>query len=900
MMEGKELSAEIMSEDLQAVIQRVKAGSRNEADLEAIAVALQAGQVLAFGERSVAVGGSANDAVIVPGDNNLIVIHQGASVEEIQQVILEIVQAWQGVTSAPKPPTEEKVLSNRLSCLEKLYQDSRDWCIQRFWTVLLDIDEATELVDDPSIGVLPDELSLVSGEVVLLIGELGIGKTLLAQRLFQQAIKQAQENEVAPIPIYLESGEWKQATSLKQVVESAARGLGDPATQGAIVILDGLDEVDSVLANQILGKACLLATSWRNTTVVISSRPTRITGDIRDSSQIQQFQVQPLSELKAHLLIERVSKLQLTAMICSSWTGSLRDAIRRPFFALILARYLGKGIVQSPRSTGELLSWFVEDALEQVKDDYSTCDQFLKQLASLSIDRGGDWIRATDVDPTGAALNPLLDSRLVVERSRGLISFPIPILAEWFAARSLADNPAKVEEFVTHPRRLENWRYPLTIAIATLGEEIVFKLLKPIVQNYPAFAAEILLEASVRWGGREISLPPFKECGEQIQTAMKAWVQGLEPLAPLIAPIHKDGTVRSLGVRTDSTHLEAAWYKGKEALEEIVLLPFGWHSPGSKERENWMNGSSVHPGEEPAWAWRWTMNRLVSELERRLGTPTLLVENESLNRESAWRAALAIIRYKKTASYINQKWWGLEKILLAELETPLAYIEDQAAQNCWIVLHDIGSGSNAQQEYYLKRLRQEIIRLRELNMSELCSPWIGPDLPQGQRLWELYSPQRLNTRIKEIYKAALDIYQQIIETWFRSLKPGLEIAAMLPARLVGNVAPTLRQGFDGTDPPDFYWFLEALPEGQSNEIEINISEDYIYESQSARMAKALQQLSSLRPEYAVWIRYLPRSGYLSREHFFDHSPATALAYSWLRDDLRRVFGFGSFVRQTRF
>ena len=215
-------------------------------------------------------------------------------------------------------------------------------------------------------------------------------------------------------------------------------------------------------------------------------------------------------------------------------------------------------------------------------------------------------------------------------------------------------------------------------------------------------------------------------------------------------------------------------------------------------------------------------------------------------------------------------------------------------------MHDIGSGSNAQQEYYLKRLRQEIIRLRELNMSELCSPWIGPDLPQGQRLWELYSPQRLNTRIKEIYKAALDIYQQIIETWFRSLKPGLEIAAMLPARLVGNVAPTLRQGFDGTDPPDFYWFLEALPEGQSNEIEINISEDYIYESQSARMAKALQQLSSLRPEYAVWIRYLPLSGYLSREHFFDHSPATALAYSWLRDDLRRVFGFGSFVRQTRF
>ena len=121
----------------------------------------------------------------------------------------------------------------------------------------------------------------------------------------------------------------------------------------------------------------------------------------------------------------------------------------------------------------------------------------------------------------------VLKQTLVVEPSRGLLSFPLQILTEWFAARSLADNPAKVEELVTHPQQLENWRYPLTIAIASFGEEIVFKLLEPIAQNYPTFAAEIILEASTRWSGRETPLPPFKACGEQIQTAMKAWVQGL-------------------------------------------------------------------------------------------------------------------------------------------------------------------------------------------------------------------------------------------------------------------------------------------------------------------------------------------------------------------------------------
>ena len=790
-------------------------------------------------------------------------------------------------------PTSGK--SGRLSRLAKLYDDSRDWCIQRFLLTVSDISEATNLADDLSIGVPPAELNVVAGEVILLIGELGIGKTLIAQRLFQQAIKQAQENEVAPIPIYLESGQWKQASSLKQAVEDAVNGLANPSTQGVAMILDGLDKVDSGLANHILTQACLLAGKWQNTTAIITSRSTRLIDEISNNKQIKKIEIQPLSDLEAYELIERVSKQTPREY---DWTASLKDAIRRPLFALILARYLRAESSHTPHSTGELLSWFVEDALKQANTNYDNCDQFLKQLASLSLDRGGGWIRATDVDPTGLGLKRLLDSRLVIERSRGWISFPLPILTEWFAARSLVDNLIKMEELVAHPQKLENWRYPLTIALATFGEEIVSRILKPIVQRYPTFAIEILLAASC-WQGREIPLPPFQECGEQIQTAMKAWVQGFESLAPLIAPIYEDGTMRSLGVKTYDTRLEAAWYIGNQILEEIVLLPDDWNSRTMRGMYTWM-GSSTYPGEEPAWAWRWTLNNLARELERKLETPTLLIENESLIREAAWRAALAIIQYEKTASNVHQNWWGLEKIPLAELEAPLTLIEDQAAQGCRIVLSDIGTGNGQQQTYYLSHLRREIIRLKNLGLTELNYPWIGPDLLQGKRLWELYSSQQLSIRIKEIYKAALDIYQKIVETWFPSLKSGLKIAALLPARLVGNVSPTLSQGLAGTDPPDFDWFLEALPVGQPNEVEINISNDYIYDSQHDRIEYSLQQINLLRPESAMWIRYLPTSSHLSREHFFDHSPATALAYSWLRDDLRRIFKFGSFIRQTRF
>jgi hypothetical protein len=893
-----------LPDELRPIFDRIAQHQQTDADMEVLRQYLSTGGQLVSQQGKYAVNLGRGQNIHI-GDR----IYQGADAETIRDIVRATMQELQAQPDkAPdiEPPAEATKMSSpgqgsptsgksdRLSRLAKLYDDSRDWCIQRFLLMVSDIGEAAGLADNLSIGVPPAELNVVAaGEVILLIGELGIGKTLIAQRLFQKAIKQAQENEVAPIPVYLESREWKQANSLKQAVEDAVDDLVNPSTQGVFMILDGLDEADSRCANQILVEACLLARKWKNTTVIITSRSTRITDEASNNQQIRPIEVQPLSDLEAYLLIERVSKQTPRE---SNWTASLKNAIRRPLFALILARYLRADSSHIPRSTGELLSWFVEDALKQANTDYENCDHFLKQLASLSVDRGGGWIRASDVDSSGVGLKRLLDSRLVIEPSRGWISFSLPILTEWFAARSLVDNLIKIEELVAHPQRLENWRYPLIIAIANFGEEIVFKLIKPIVQSHPTFAAEILLATSTRWRGRETSLPPFKECGKQIQTAMKAWVQGFKSLAPLIAPICEDGTIRSLGVKIDDTRLEAAWYIGNEVLEEVVLLPDDWNSLARRETYTWM-GSSTYPGGEPAWAWCWTLNNLVNKLGKKLETPTLLIENESLIGEAAWRAALAIIQHGKTASYVHQNWWGLEKISLAELESPLAFIEDQA-QYCRIVLSDIGSGNGQQQTYYLSHLRREITRLKNLGVTEISYPWIGPDLLRGERLWELYSPQQLSIRVKTVYKAALDIYQEILEIWFPLLKSGLKIGATLPARLVGNISPNLSQGIAGTDTPDFYWFLEALPVDQTNEVEVNISNDYIYDSHHERMECSLQQLKHLRPESEMWIRYLPRNSQLSRD-FFGHSPATALAYSWLRDDLRGVFGFSSFIRPTR-
>ena len=61
--------------NLQSVIERVIAGSRDEADLQLIVTAFQTGQVmLAMGDRSIASGGNDSNSVIVTGENNQVIL----------------------------------------------------------------------------------------------------------------------------------------------------------------------------------------------------------------------------------------------------------------------------------------------------------------------------------------------------------------------------------------------------------------------------------------------------------------------------------------------------------------------------------------------------------------------------------------------------------------------------------------------------------------------------------------------------------------------------------------------------------------------------------------------------------------------------------------------------------
>jgi Effector-associated domain 10 len=81
-----------MSENLQEIVERVKAGSRNETDIQALATAIQAGKiVLASAPGAVGVGGDVTNSQVVPGNKNVIgdgnIVIYGADAQIIQSVL---------------------------------------------------------------------------------------------------------------------------------------------------------------------------------------------------------------------------------------------------------------------------------------------------------------------------------------------------------------------------------------------------------------------------------------------------------------------------------------------------------------------------------------------------------------------------------------------------------------------------------------------------------------------------------------------------------------------------------------------------------------------------------------------------------------------------------------------
>ena len=760
--------------------------------------------------------------------------------------------------------------------VDELERESLARCAERWEAAGLSAGEARALAADPAVGAPGPELRLAleGRKVAVVVGEVGAGKSLLMERLFQRAAVRLRETPGVPLPAHVEA--WEVEGRLRDMVVQKTRSLaetgGEARTRGAYVLVDGAEEEGAARAKRLVREARILAGTWPNTTVVIAGRPLPELAEDRE-----RVQMPGLSEEGARALIEGILGEKLTAAATHAWPESVREAVRRPLFAVLVADDLRARASHNPRPAGELLSGLVERALGG-SADAGEDRRLLRAFAAATIDGGGFPVPRQEAG-TREEVARMLATGLVSRRGDA-IGFSLRILAEWFATQALEHEMVGVGEIASDPARLERWRYPLAMAVGSFGHGRVGRLLRPIVESAPAFASQLLKEGvesgivSFRLGREGPAMPP-EEFGQRLRDAMGSWVDGIGPLAPLVAPLRDDGSLCTIGVSGSSGRVSRrSWYRGGKNLEQIVALRE--HNPRMLPNHEWRNIKGVSPRRQAAWVWEYALKDLRTELEKAIKKGRLPTNGGLLAEEDAWNTAVGVLGERSDCVSI-----GLDR-----LERRLAFYESKGINVVGIQRGTYGKP----RRYDLRNLRAEYARLRDAGCAEITPPWptedriddpvVPENLGGGVYAWNLYHPETLRRRVRIIMEGALAGYRNLMGDNFPRLAPQMPVAATLPARLTGTLVMSHLDESPDRD-PYLAWHLEPLEPGSNNGVKIDFGKDRFDEEELLGLANRTRLA---RPLAASWIS--PWEYAFSG--FYGKTPATDLAHKLLWDDLKAV------------
>jgi GTPase SAR1 family protein len=758
------------------------------------------------------------------------------------------------------------------------------------------------------------------GKRIAIIGEPGAGKTTQLQKIGDWILEETDE-----IPIWIPLAalekkslneyllkDWLQtATSELEIPQQYRDELGQLLkTKKVWLLLDGVDEM--AVSDALHQIATQMKEGWlQHVRVVLTCRL-----NVWDTAKNDLYHFDVFRNLdfdypgEVHQFIDNwfgvatEFKEKLKSALKQPQKARIRDMARNPLRLTLLCYSWQRMHGELPETKAGLYEWFVDAFYDWNKNKFPVnmdstkrkeLNHALGELAQKAIDQDSSCFRLRqkfineflgDADDQDSLFNVALKlgwlNRVGVAAENPLedvYAFFHATFQEYFAALSLGENPSIISDLIRDQSQLKKWSYPLMMAISLSNHKTAAKLLTPIVEKYPIFAAELILEETTQFGDEKMSLPQSNECGRQIQEAMQAWVIGLKPLSQLITPLRADGRVCAIGVSSNGSFLEFAWYMGTEDKEAVSDLPTNYDDFHS----DWWGGS-CRRGNEPAWAWRWTLDELTSSLWSRIDVARFAVENVELSHEAAWNAALAIFRLLRLGT------WSPIEIAISAIEPKLKEIEQENVIHCGI-LWGGANPSDSEHDYYFRKLRLEIDKLQDSGETVIRNPWPTPDLNKFKSHVNFYSIDQLKNRIEKVYKAALDAYQILTQTWFQPLLPGLHIAVKLPAQLIGVIYPKQVYYDEINDPsilknykPEFRWFLQPLPRDRKNEVWIKIAEKYP-DDEFEQKFKTEINLQKLRPEMLSGTRQIFNGKNHLEDELFFNTPAAALIFRWLQKDL---------------
>src|SRR5665647_3859957 len=386
---------------------------------------------------------------------------------------------------------------------------------------------------------------------------------------------------------------------------------------------------------------CIRDSSSASSSVVLT---TRYMAGVFTPEIDEAYLAPPLPENESLALMSRIAGTPIRDV--RGLPPSVRIAVQCPLFAILAGIYYQHHGTERDYSPITLLSSLVERSLDNPLA--LGLERALRSLAVLTVDSGQTWVPIRDVgDDRDLAV--LRQSALTEERD-GEVSFPLPILAEWFAAKSLGDGDPPVGDLLSEPSRLERWAYPLMLAAGTWEHDEAWELLETLVSTHPEMAARAVSEGLPEILSSPTSRPPEDAIavGNELRRSMKAWAAALGPLSARTLATRAERGLMTVGVRRQSEKLEIGWYRPDD-LPPVVDLPdscgFMTLAPG------WIELRSASAERGSIWAWQWTLSSILARLDKVTLERRLELDQGPYLREAAWATASVLLKHQPAHLY---------------------------------------------------------------------------------------------------------------------------------------------------------------------------------------------------------------------------------------------------------
>ena len=749
---------------------------------------------------------------------------------------------------------------------QKLHQDIRlsiSRCKEALVSLGVDEAVAEEMANEREQG---NCLQLPSPGVYSVVGEQGIGKTLAAERLFQATAVDAAHDSLQPFPIFIRARDLTGSVNIH--VEERLRSYTDSYNPHVLLLVDGVDELGASLATDIFQQ--LKAYAGANPEITVISTARWLPGLTIPCKQIV---MEPLGDEESLTLLGKVLGRSLEPHEIHGWPQSIRDARSIPLFAVMIGALLRHNPDLTFASPGQIIGQVANLLLNPVKDNSEELDRLLQQLA-VQTTNSGTRIKADSTTTIRAKQARLRNSRLIAGDDNAL-DFALPIFREWYAARALIEGTVGVESLQSIPDR---WIPSLSVVLSSDVPEISDSLLAHLISSDPGLAG-VLLKANTPGQIRFYSkLPPQETAqttGASLREAMAFWKKGLGDLYNEIGPVDAEGEVSTLGVEMSERHLTTGWYAGQAKLPPIVELTD--HLPDRRPNGNWRTIRHWPISRDltgPSW-WRYfkTQDELAESLEGVLRDYSLATESLDFRRELAWNFALDALGQGE----FDER--GLK------VDDVASFLNSLSPDTVFRSFRGRDYGPRD-----LEIMVEHLSAITGQGAKQIESPWPTPDLPiVSGPIWNCYSDERILASTEAIFSGALRIYSSIVERWFPKFCNRLHLYRIMPVLLEGWLTPGALKTSHGRTWP-LYWHFRILPENQHNEVSIALQhgDETTVELGSSFNDDLYEQkklaFDAHRPGSPGDFSHTMTATVLSE--LLHPYPATELAHSWLREDLK--------------